>query len=97
METVQMETGTAWELRNRTLKEVYLGWSPMGADDLRDRHKESRPAEIVHWDPEGHDIEYVSVAGGLNWKDALDFLLSYSKAMADGEWKILHSPKWEFF
>lgn len=84
---------TVWELRNETLKELYIGPSDLSAEELKSRHQGQRPPLIAHWDPANQKIEYVELAPALTPNDAFDFIYHYVRKVAREGWKLLHDAK----
>ncbi len=88
-ETAQ-EQRVVFEAVNDTLKEFFVGISPvpLTADEIADQHRQSPPAAIAHWKPE-HQVWYRCVDAGLSAADSEAFVSSYTRRLTQPGWKAV--------
>lgn len=79
-----------FEAINETLKEFYVGLSPVEVtlEELQRRHRDEVPAPIAHWQPD-HRISYRCVESGIPRNDGLAFVGSYAMTVSQIGWTVI--------
>ena len=80
---------TVFELRNRSLMELYVGMDELPFDKLRSKHLRQRPKALAHWDYARHQILYSEIEHRLPDEDARVFFESYAKMVYVPDWTTL--------
>lgn len=80
---------TVYEVRNQTLKELYVGFSATPFAKLKNEHHRSRPGALKHWDYRKHLIVYAEIDHKLPDEDAKTFFTSYQKMVYVPDFRTL--------
>ncbi|MBI5883351.1 MAG: hypothetical protein HZB91_09640 [Elusimicrobia bacterium] len=77
-----------FEAVNATLKEFYIGVSPLAFDEVERRLRERPPEPISHWRSD-QDISYRCVEPELGLKQSAAFLEVYADTISKIGWKAI--------
>jgi len=78
-----------FNVKNRTLKEMYVGVTQLPVGDLQARHRASPPPDIKHWDFERHDIHYDEIEHGIPDGQSGFFMRNYSMLTGLPGWRTI--------
>ena len=82
---------TVFEAVNDTIKEIFLGTTDAGMEEVVDQHQASLPERIAHWKPD-HRVRYRGVEFMLTAGQARKRVVSYGRAVDRPGWTVVSGP-----
>ena len=83
-----------YEFYNCTLRELYIGITPLSLQERWSRFKQSPPSSVLGWRFTGQeDISIHEVELFSNDSEAADFFDCYTGQMSKPGWKVIHGER----